>query len=134
MLVVSRCVEKRRGAVSLEHFMQRLIASSLVVVFLAGIFSPAAMALSQDLPHACCVRKATHCHADVQAGPALSSGGCAQHSCCRSLALRQWAPVALPLKLAEKKASQRRTLVPIDRLQSVEIVESHSGRAPPAAL
>jgi hypothetical protein len=114
--------------------MHRLIASSLLVVFLAGIFAPAAMALSQEPPHACCLRKASHCHEDVQAEPALSAGGCAQHNCCRSLAVRQWAQAALPLKLAEKRAAERTTSVPNDLLQRAEIGESHSGRAPPAFL
>jgi hypothetical protein len=112
--------------------MQRLIASSLLVVFLAGILAPAAMALSQDLPHACCLRKASHCHGDVQAEPALSSGGCAQHSCCRSLAVRQWAQPALPLRVAEKRDSEHRASLPNHLLKTLAVAESHSGRAPPA--
>jgi hypothetical protein len=114
--------------------LKRLIASSLLVVFLAGIFAPAAMALSPDPPHACCLRKASHCHEGVQAEPALSSGGCAQHSCCRSLAVRQWAQAALSLTLGEKTTAERRTSVLDSPLQRSEIADSHSGRAPPAFL
>jgi hypothetical protein len=113
--------------------MQRLIASSLLVVFLAGIFAPAAMALSQDPPHACCLRKASHCQG-VQAEPALSSGGCAQHSCCRALAVRQWAQAALSLTLGEKTTAERRTSVLDSPLQRSEIADCHSGRAPPISL
>jgi hypothetical protein len=114
--------------------MQRLIASSLLVVFLTALFAPAAMALSQDPAHACCLRKALQCHGEVQAEAGLSSGGCGQHSCCRSLAVRQWAQPALPLKVAEKRASVRRSSVPNDLPESAAIAESHSGRAPPTFL
>jgi hypothetical protein len=113
--------------------MQRLIASSLLVAFLAGIFAPAAMALSQDPSHACCLRKASHCHEGAQAEPSLSSGGCAQHSCCRSLAVRQWAQPALPLKLTEKTSSELKTSPSKHRIEIAEVAESHSGRAPPTS-
>lgn len=114
--------------------MHRLIASSLLVVILAGIFAPAAMALSQESPHACCLRKQSHCRDGVQADPALSSGGCAQHSCCQTLTGRQWAQAALPLTFAAKKHIEPTLALADIPLHRSDLADSHFGRAPPAGL
>jgi hypothetical protein len=106
----------------------------LLVVTLAGVFAPAALGLSLPSPHACCARKAPHCHDGAQAEPALSSGGCAQHSCCRSLTIRQWVQV-IPQQVTATTISLHSVGKPADfDFLPTPVASAHSGRAPPDRL
>jgi hypothetical protein len=115
--------------------MYRLSASVLLVMTLTGIFSPVALGLSLPSQHACCLRKAPRCHdGEPQAQSSLSSGGCAQHSCCRSLGVRQWAQSALPAVSAGSAncfGFDRPTELPLVRFSAADV---HSCRAPPFSL
>jgi hypothetical protein len=68
--------------------MHRLTARVLMVLLLAGVLAPVAMAISAPTPHACCLRKPMHDSRDAefQAPP-----GCCDHDCCRPLTVSQWA-------------------------------------------
>ena len=112
--------------------MQRLCASVLLIVAIAGVFAPAALGLSLSSQHACCVRKTLHCHEGaVQAQSALSSGGCAQHSCCRSLAVRQWAQAALPVIAAGEAPQLNFQRFKANLSFHSAVSPAHAGRAPP---
>src|SRR5581483_8422980 len=65
--------------------MQRLTARLLLVLLLAGIFVPAALAISAEPPHACCMRKMHGSKA-----PQLQ-GVSHRHDCCGPLATAKWA-------------------------------------------
>jgi|SRR5207248_4039832 hypothetical protein len=112
--------------------MSRLTASFLLVVLLAGVFAPAATALSADTPHACCVRKTPHCHhSETSSETSLHSRSCAQHSCCRSVAGSQWAHTGLRLT-QESVFSAQLTTLPIQIVyRAADVAAFHSVRAPP---
>jgi hypothetical protein len=114
--------------------VHRLIANSLLVVILAGVFAPVAGALSQGPAHACCIRKAPHCHDGTQVETAISSGGCASHSCCRSLTVRQWAQAALLFNLTASRPSSPNLAIPEFSVGVSDINNTYLGRAPPAFL
>ena len=73
--------------------MHRLTARLLLWAALVGTFAPLTMALSAQLPHACCIRKAHRCHesAGASSEAAFQSSDSEKHSCCRALAVTQWA-------------------------------------------
>jgi len=68
--------------------MHRLTARLLLVLLLAGVFVPVALAIATPAPHACCLRKPMQSSHDseFQAPP-----GCCSHDCCRPLTVSQWA-------------------------------------------
>ena len=69
--------------------MHRLTARLLLVLLLAGIFVPVAMAVNAPLPHACCMRKPMRSHG---AGSLeLQAVGSQNHSCCPPITTAQWA-------------------------------------------
>lgn len=71
--------------------MQRFIARLTVVWLLVGVFAPAALAMSVPAPHACCKRKPmAMALPDTTASQArVSERQCANHDCCRSMAVSQ---------------------------------------------
>ncbi len=117
-----------------EMGMHRLIASSLLVVILAGAFAPAALALSPEPPHACCWRKKSHCHEGAPAGPAISSRPGGGHGCCRWLALPQWAEPGLQPALGTGIATEPATPLPHCLIGESDAGETYSGRAPPLSF
>lgn len=83
--------EPTRG--SFTESMHRLTARILLLFALAGTFVPLALAATAAPPHACCLRKAHHCHAAVAESDQLvvRATSCCNHDCCRAVTTRQWA-------------------------------------------
>ncbi len=69
--------------------MHRLTARLLLVLLLAGIFVPVAMAVSAPLPHACCMRKPMHSHGSSSRD--LQAVGSQNRSCCPPVTTAHWA-------------------------------------------
>jgi hypothetical protein len=69
--------------------MHRLTARLLLVLLLAGIFVPVAMAVTAPLPHACCMRKPMHNHGSGSRD--LQAVGNENHNCCPPVTTAQWA-------------------------------------------
>jgi hypothetical protein len=69
--------------------MYRLTARLLLVLLLAGLFVPVAMAISAPLPHACCMRKAMHDHGSAR-GEVNAVGG-QNRNCCPPATTAHWA-------------------------------------------
>jgi hypothetical protein len=61
----------------------------LLVLLLAGIFVPVAMAVSAPMPHACCMRKPMHDHGSGT--QQVQSVGSESHSCCPPVTTAHWA-------------------------------------------
>ena len=78
------------GGVLPDSFMHRLTARLLLILLLAGVFTPVALAVAAPMPHACCMRKPMQGsqQSEFQAPP-----GCCDHDCCRPLTVSQWADV-----------------------------------------
>jgi hypothetical protein len=69
--------------------MHRLTARLLLVLLLAGIFVPVAMAVTAPLPHACCMRKPMQNHGS--SSRALQAVGSEHRSCCPPVTTAHWA-------------------------------------------
>ncbi len=69
--------------------MHRLTARSLLVLLLAGIFVPVAMAVTAPLPHACCMRKPMHNHGSSSRD--LRAVSSQNRSCCPPVTTAHWA-------------------------------------------
>jgi len=115
--------------------MQRLTARLLLIFALAGNFIPLALAATIASAHACCIRKAHHCHDSALAESkqiAARTTGCCNHDCCRAVTTSQWAdpqPFAAPVFAphAEARLAQSQPDAP-----AAELSASLSTRAPPA--
>jgi hypothetical protein len=74
--------------------MHRLTARLLLLFALTGTFAPLALAAAAAAPHACCIRKAHHCHESAVAETdqlSIRSSSCCDHNCCRAATVSQWA-------------------------------------------
>jgi hypothetical protein len=69
--------------------MYRLTARLLLVLLLAGMFVPVALAISAPLPHACCARKPMHEHGSGSREMQAIDGQ--PHSCCPPVTTAHWA-------------------------------------------
>ena len=69
--------------------MHRLTARLLLVLLLAGIFVPVAMAISAPVPHACCMRKPMQEHGS--GNRQLQAVGSQNHNCCPPVTTAHWA-------------------------------------------
>jgi hypothetical protein len=115
--------------------MQRLTAKLLLLFALAGSFIPLAMAATAEAPHACCIRKAHHCHdsaGEESEQRIIRSASCCNHDCCRAVTTARWAyPVPSISAL-----SVRTVTLPLPELHSdfpaAKFASSQSTRAPPA--
>jgi hypothetical protein len=114
--------------------MSRVTASLLLVVLLAGVLAPAAAALAPDFPHACCARKTPHCHHSQDSSEtSVRSRTCAQHSCCRSVAVSPWAQTG-PRHTYEAVASMGLAILRVQiSYRTADLAGFHSVRAPPRA-
>jgi hypothetical protein len=66
--------------------MRRLTAIFLLLFALAGTCVPLAMAAVAAPQHACCLRKAHHCHDSATSDSEqliISGAACCNHDCCR---------------------------------------------------
>jgi hypothetical protein len=115
--------------------MHRLTARLLLLFALAGSLIPLAQAVTAaPQPHACCVRKAHHCHdsaGEESAQLIIRSAGCCNHDCCRAAITSQWAS---PQKPTAPVIAQSVTTVIADSHPNTPITRqaaSSSTRAPP---
>ena len=69
--------------------MYRLTARLLLVLLLAAIFVPVAMAISAPLPHACCMRKPLDDHGSGRRE--IRDGDGQNHNCCPPVTTAHWA-------------------------------------------
>lgn len=113
---------------------RRLSASLVLLLFAASVGAPWAAAVSAEPPHACCVRKAHHCHSMASAPadqPTVRAPRACQGDCCKSLTRTNVAERA-----AAEPAFARGTLTGRVAPAAIRIVASslHSqrqSRAPP---
>jgi hypothetical protein len=109
--------------------MQRLIARLLLVLLLAGTFTPVALAASMPTPHACCVRKTAHHHSSQ--GLVFQSVSCEDHRCCAPVTKVEWAENVIP-DLSVAQFAHTDEVVSLSRaLLSHRREKSHAVRAPP---
>jgi hypothetical protein len=69
--------------------MYRLTARLLLVLLLAGMFVPVALAISAPLPHACCLRKPMHDHGSGSREIQAVAGQ--NRNCCPPVTTAHWA-------------------------------------------
>src|SRR5438874_8126914 len=105
--------------------MHRLTARLLLIFLLAGTFVPAALAITAEPPHACCMRK-MHSGEESQL-----RGVNHRHDCCGPLAVPQWAQPRPPL--TDSITHRAATLHPHSRPAHPDsnFIRDHSGRGPP---
>lgn len=70
--------------------MYRLTARVLLVLLLAGMFVPVAVAVSAPLPHACCMRKPMRDRGSLDGEMRAVEGG-QNRSCCPPVTTAHWA-------------------------------------------
>jgi hypothetical protein len=116
--------------------MHRLTARLLLLFALAGSLIPLAQAVTAAPPvHACCVRKAHHCHdsaGEESEQLIIRSAACCNHDCCRAAVTSQWAnpqprTTALLAETIEARAADSHPDHPEANRSS-----SQSTRAPPS--
>jgi hypothetical protein len=109
--------------------MHRLTARLLLILTLAGTFTPVAFAISAPAPHACCMRKPMHEHgsnAELRAA-AMSCN----HDCCHALTVSH-APHLLPSAGVGIGTFSTRFQLQSSELSCRLLIQAaHSGRAPP---
>jgi hypothetical protein len=107
----------------------RLTARFLLVLLLAGTFTPVALALSMPSPHACCARKVAHQHSSQ--GPAFQSVSCEDHRCCAPVTKVEWAESVIP-DPSQVEFTHTDWVVPLPPASpSYRREKSHAVRAPP---
>jgi hypothetical protein len=108
--------------------MQRFTARLLLLAVLIGILAPVSLALSQESPHACCLRKQPHHHDSNELS--FDSRHCGQ-DCCRPVLIKQWAqtrPPVVPGTAAPTREVTQQTAWPD---HNFDLLSSKSVRAPP---
>src|SRR5579884_58990 len=113
--------------------MHRFVARVLLTVFFAGVFASAAPAMSPEPPHACCLRKAPHCHSADPGHETTIEARCDHHSCCRSLTVSVWAfrtPRAYTVEASTADNWQPLVL----STYSIGVSKSHLVRGPPSSF
>jgi hypothetical protein len=125
-------VSARRAAVGLavDSMMQRLIARSLLVLTLVGIFAPATLAFSLTPAHTCCTRKPLHNHTSHEAQ--FQAVNCCQRNCSRPLAVSRWAQPrhCVVTSLIDETVALVSPLNPLHG--QTHLVASRSVRGPPS--
>jgi hypothetical protein len=115
--------------------MHRLTAKLLLLFTLLGSFVPTALAAMSATPHACCLRKAHHCHEAGQAPtdrPVFHDAACCNHDCCRALTSSQWAHPQPDAGAATAPHIEFRIALSRPIESTVEFFASRSSRAPPS--
>ena len=134
--------------------MYRLTAKTLLLVLLAGTFTPFAAALSMQSAHPHCQRKPveapiaeTPCHHHAMAGMhhdevtttssaerAFNSKSCCEgHQCCRPLVRSKWAQLNHPNPVRIGSLAAPLDAAPRSGFRTSDVALSLPARAPPAA-
>jgi len=134
--------------------MDRITARLLLLVLLAGTFTPFAAAVSMPDSHPHCVRKPqpaapandmAGCHhhaaspvhqqdaAETTPADQVSdfSQCCCDHECCRSMARSQWAQVSLRGRTHGTESAVSLVAAPFTPVRSFDLSLYRSVRAPP---
>jgi hypothetical protein len=114
--------------------MQRLTARFLLLFALVGTFIPLAQASTPAPPHACCIRKAHHCH--EAASPestqlVITATACCGHDCCRAATTSQWANPQPGITAFSVHNVDDRLADSPSRIPATQLSQSQSTRAPP---
>jgi hypothetical protein len=111
--------------------MHRLTARLLLLFAIVGTFAPVALSASAPPAHACCVRKAHHCHDSESEQLSLSNSSCCNRNGGRAITLGRSAQ-AQPRAAVTFTPDNRKLLAP-SSLESlkIEVSQFHSSRAPP---
>jgi hypothetical protein len=134
---------------SVEGTMNRWIARLLVLIMVAPVFGPLALARDSQLQSPHCLRQPSkpvmECHHGMTMAPEpqptepqptetyFRSGDqcCLNHDCCRGMAAPQWArPQTTPLTL-DNLSTERAPSAPAALLIPSVLFDSDSARAPP---
>jgi hypothetical protein len=114
--------------------MQRLTARFLLLVALAGYFVPLALSASAGPQHACCVRKAHHCHDSASQETTqlvVSAKSDCNHDCCRALTTSHGAAPQSGMASFFSRTLDARSGDSQSRKPAVQLSASKSPRAPP---
>jgi hypothetical protein len=115
--------------------MHRLTARLLLLFALAGSLVPLATAVTAAPSHACCVRKAAHhCHEPAVTDSSrlvIRDTGCCSHDCCRAVTISKWARAQSATSFHFTQNVRARLDRPVPVFLNTEVLEFHSGRAPP---
>ena len=115
--------------------MYRLTAGLLLSFALVGNLAPLALAATSAQPHACCVRKAHHCHdsAVLESDQfVIRDASCCNHDCCRAAISAPWAhPQSQAAALVLQPINANVAGVQPDAVAN-DSAEFQSTRAPPA--
>jgi hypothetical protein len=115
--------------------MHRLTARFLFLFAVVGNLIPFAMAVRAAPPHACCMRKAHHCHesAALKSGELVfrDSNCCCNGNCRHAATTAQWAHPKTRTVQTYAGAVERLVGNIQSTLPSGQLASSHSSRAPP---
>jgi hypothetical protein len=110
--------------------MHRLIARFLMVQLLVGVLAPAALAMSGEPPHACCMRKGMA----KQGSHEFRQVICFNHECCRPYTVPQAARLErAPLPASLPAGPVLSASYPIIHPKQ-DLIAPFSVRGPPQAL
>jgi len=112
--------------------MQRWTARFLLLLLLAGVVAPAALALTAPAMHACCVRQGMRCHSAHEAQ--FATPACCGHGGRKPLMVSHWAEshslCCGSISPVESGLAPR----PRSLAVNAGLDASQSGRAPPTYL
>ena len=116
-----------------QKAMQRLIARLLLLFALAGNLFPVALAATSASSHACCARKAHHCHQSVpdEELQFSSSRGCCDHDCCHAASTSQYAHPQLSFSAISEQTVDTHRIDPRTTTDAADFPGYHAARAPP---
>ena len=109
--------------------MRKTIASLVLLVFLAGISAPAALALVPASPHECCHRKEPHCHHSGELS--FNARATCQRDCCSSITASQSAQPSPSISYLHSELVQRLPKLQAEIRSQSPTSGSRSVRAPP---
>jgi hypothetical protein len=114
--------------------MHRWTARWLLLFAIVGNLVPLAMAVAVPPPHACCIRKAHHCHdsaASESLELAIRSGICCNNGCSRAATTAQWAHPEAPIAQLSFCGTEKFTNKVSFTIPNTRVALSYSPRAPP---
>ena len=115
--------------------MHRLTARLLVFFALAGNLVPLTLAAAAAPTHACCLRKAHHCHDSAVSEsdqPIIRDASCCNHDCGRATISAQWAHPESQAAAFFLQAISARVASTQPEPPAADSAEFQSARAPPA--
>jgi len=112
--------------------MQRWTARFLLLLLLAGVLAPAALALRAPAMHACCVRQGMRCHSAHEAQ--FATPACCGQGSRKPLMVSHWAESRSSCRASISPVESGLALRPRNLALKAGLDASQSGRAPPTHL